>query len=185
MKLGEWIRENRSAILGVTTILALAGASAATKMPTAIFPELTFQRIAIIARREKRLGIEVTSDVTAAALHEVRGKSTPVSLILATAQIFWEARERGIEQRQQGTKGFFLAAVRSRGDKDEVALGITGESAQQLMTLVAASGAGVKCACMCLVDDDQLWTGPQEFLAPAVRLDEICRHDDVRVDVKQ
>jgi CzcA family heavy metal efflux pump len=48
--LGERIRENRSAILGVTTILALCGIWAAARMPTAIFPELTFQRIAIIAR---------------------------------------------------------------------------------------------------------------------------------------
>jgi len=48
--LGDRIRDNRSAILGVTTILALCGAWAATRMPTSIFPELTFQRIAIIAR---------------------------------------------------------------------------------------------------------------------------------------
>jgi len=48
--LGERIADNRSAILGVTTILALCGVWAATRMPTSIFPELTFQRIAIIAR---------------------------------------------------------------------------------------------------------------------------------------
>jgi CzcA family heavy metal efflux pump len=50
VSLGDRIRENRSAILGVTTILALCGVWAATRMPTSIFPELTFQRIAIIAR---------------------------------------------------------------------------------------------------------------------------------------
>ena len=50
MSLAELIRRNRTAILALTTMLAAAGLLAAWRMPIAIFPEVAFHRVSIIAR---------------------------------------------------------------------------------------------------------------------------------------
>ncbi len=50
MNLGDFIGRNRTAILGTTLVLALAGMYAALRLPVAIFPEVEFHRIGIIAR---------------------------------------------------------------------------------------------------------------------------------------
>lgn len=50
MTLGQFIGRNRTAILGLTALLFGAGLWAASTMPVAIFPEVAFHRIAIIAR---------------------------------------------------------------------------------------------------------------------------------------
>ena len=50
MTLGHLIHRNRTAILGITTLLVATGLWAASTMPVSIFPEVTFHRIAILAR---------------------------------------------------------------------------------------------------------------------------------------
>src|SRR5260221_400135 len=48
--IGDFIRRNRSAILGLTLLSVAAGLWAAAAMPVAIFPEVAFHRISLIAR---------------------------------------------------------------------------------------------------------------------------------------
>ena len=50
MTLGDLVARNRAAIFGITAFLAIGGAIAAAHMPVAIFPEVTFHRITMIAR---------------------------------------------------------------------------------------------------------------------------------------
>ncbi|MFI5364078.1 MAG: efflux RND transporter permease subunit [Candidatus Binatia bacterium] len=50
MTLGRFITRNRTAILGLTALLVAAGLWAASTMPVAIFPEIAFHRINLIAR---------------------------------------------------------------------------------------------------------------------------------------
>jgi CzcA family heavy metal efflux pump len=50
MGLGSFVRRNRTAILGITAVLIAAGLHAAASMSVAIFPEITFHRISLIAR---------------------------------------------------------------------------------------------------------------------------------------
>ena len=50
MTLGHLVSHNRTAILGVTVLLVIAGIWAAATMPVSIFPEVAFHRISIIAR---------------------------------------------------------------------------------------------------------------------------------------
>src|SRR5256712_3408678 len=49
MSLGLVVGRNRTAILGLTALLAAAGLWAARRMPLAIFPEVAFHRITVIA----------------------------------------------------------------------------------------------------------------------------------------
>ena len=50
MTVGDLVGRNRTAIFGITALLAVAGGMAASRMPVAIFPEVTFHRITMIAR---------------------------------------------------------------------------------------------------------------------------------------
>lgn len=50
MNLGALIRRHQASILGLTILLAAAGAWATFTMPVSIFPEIAFHRIGIIAR---------------------------------------------------------------------------------------------------------------------------------------
>ncbi|HVO23834.1 MAG TPA: efflux RND transporter permease subunit [Candidatus Margulisiibacteriota bacterium] len=50
MTLGRLVTHNRTAILGITALLVVAGLWAAATMPVSIFPEVAFHRISIIAR---------------------------------------------------------------------------------------------------------------------------------------
>jgi multidrug efflux pump subunit AcrB len=50
MTIGDLVHRNRTAIFGITALLAVAGGFAAARMPVAIFPEVTFHRITVIAR---------------------------------------------------------------------------------------------------------------------------------------
>lgn len=50
MTLGHLIARNRTAILGITAMLAAAGLAATLTMPVSIFPEVAFHRITVIAR---------------------------------------------------------------------------------------------------------------------------------------
>jgi CzcA family heavy metal efflux pump len=50
MTVGDVVRLNRAAILGMTFLVATAGAWATATMPVSIFPEIAFHRIGVIAR---------------------------------------------------------------------------------------------------------------------------------------
>ena len=50
MTLGDVIQRNRAAILGLTVLLVAAGLWAASTMPVAVFPEVAFHRVTVIAR---------------------------------------------------------------------------------------------------------------------------------------
>ena len=79
MTLGDFIRRNRSAILGLTALLAAAGLWAATTMPVSVFPEVAFHRITVIARTGNLPVEQTTTAVTRpleSALTEVLGVET-------------------------------------------------------------------------------------------------------------
>ncbi len=61
MSLGLVVSRNRTAILGLTALLAAAGLWAARRMPLAIFPEVAFHRISVIAHAG-HLPVEQTKD---------------------------------------------------------------------------------------------------------------------------
>jgi CzcA family heavy metal efflux pump len=50
MTLGQFIHRNRIPILGLTALLVAAGVWAGSTMPVAVFPEVAFHRISVIAR---------------------------------------------------------------------------------------------------------------------------------------
>jgi CzcA family heavy metal efflux pump len=86
MSLGASVRRHRTAILGLTSLVAAGGLWAAGSMPVAIFPEIAFHRIGIIARA---VNLPVEQTVTALTqplenalsgvlgLDMVRSKTTP------------------------------------------------------------------------------------------------------------
>ncbi len=80
-------------------------------------------------------------------------------------------REGGVEKAQQSVEGVLVAAVRGRGEEDEVPLAVRGEPLQQLEALMPAlmrPDAGMR-----LVDDDQRRASPREAFPPLVGLDVI------------
>src|SRR6476646_10929645 len=50
MAVGAFVTRHRTAILGTTALLTVAGVIAARRLPVSIFPEVAFHRITVIAR---------------------------------------------------------------------------------------------------------------------------------------
>src|SRR5207245_9490702 len=76
MSLGLVVSRNRTAILGLTALLAAAGLLAARRMPLASFPRVAFHRIALIAHAGHLPVAQTLTTVTqplAAALTTVPG----------------------------------------------------------------------------------------------------------------
>jgi len=119
------------------------------------------------------------SNVSPAALDEVRGQPPPVLFVGPAAQVVRELGELGIEQRQQGAERRLLAAVRRGRDQEHVPVRVGGEPRDELVPLVLGTaaltgpGAGVG-----LVHDHQLGAVAEEVVPAAVGLDEVGRDDD-------
>ncbi len=136
--------------------------------------------VAVIALGEGRIGVEVVANVTAPALDEMGGQAAAVSLVLRAAQVAGQIGKRRIEQFQQRAEGRFIAAMRRRGDEDEMALAIGGQRLDQRVALVlAATPFETKGAGVGFVHDHEIGAGAQELIAAALGLDEIERHDHV------
>ena len=90
-----------------------------------------------------------------------------------------QALEVGGEQAEQPVEGRVVAAVRRRGEHDEVPRRAAGQSLQQLVPLMpapAGRGAGVR-----LVDDHEVGARLEEVVAPRRALDVVETDDSVRV----
>ena len=114
--------------------------------------------VGLLALRERGVRVEVVADVAAAALDEVPRQPTPLALVLRAREIVREVREARVEQREQRPEGVLLAAVRRRGDEDQVASLVCGELGEQLVAQLPAAVAAEREAVR-LVDDHQLRAG--------------------------
>ena len=102
-------------------------------------------------------------------------------LARGSGQVFGEVGEGRVEQREQRAEGVVLAAVRGRGDEDEVAVLVAAErrssSWRWWRPRAVAPNANV-WASSTITSSGQART---KSLAAAVGLDEVRRDDDVRV----
>ena len=125
--------------------------------------------------------IDVDTDVAAAALDEVAGEQFP-ALDRFQIHVF----EVWLEQGQQVAELLVLAAMRGRGDQDQVPLAVLGQALDQLVPQhPRSSAAAIGDAGVGLVDDQQVRASVPELLAQAGALDEVGRDDDVRVPVEK
>ena len=94
--------------------------------------------------------------------------------------------ESRIQQGQQVPELLLVAAMRGRGNQDQVPLAVLGQALDKLVPQHSRPAAGaVRDAGVGLVDDQQVWASVPELLAEPWALDEVGRHDDVRVPVEQ
>ena len=134
---------------------------------------------------EGRVRVEVVADVGPATLHHVLREPAAEPPAVVGGGVGGEVGELRVEELDEGAERRLLAAVRGGGDEDEVPLRVGGETGDEVVALVTSlalcpPGGGVG-----LVHDHQLRARPQELVATAVGLDEVHRHDDVRVDVEE
>src|SRR5262249_33893139 len=80
MSLGQFIARHRTAILGLCTLLVVAGGWAAATMPVAIFPEVAFHRITVIAH-SGNLPVEQTLTAVTQPLENVLARVLGVASI--------------------------------------------------------------------------------------------------------
>ena len=83
----------------------------------------------VLAFRKHGVGLEVTADVTAAALHEVTGEPPPGAFAPGAVQVCRQVGELLVEQAQQGTERILIATVRRCRDQQDVPLRIGGHAA--------------------------------------------------------
>ena len=86
-----------------------------------------------------RIALKKMSQVSAAALDEMRGEVTAVNCFVRATQVIRQVFEIGREQRQQGTKRALIAAVRRGGDKHKMALRFFGELRQKFVPLMSGT----------------------------------------------
>ena len=92
--------------------------------------------------------------------------------------------KRRVEQREQRPEGVLVAAVRGRGDEDQVPVWVAAELWQQLVALLAAAVVAEREA-VGLVDDHELRAGADEVVAVTLGLDEVGRDDHVVVALEE
>ena len=80
MTLGRFITRHRTAILGLSAMLVAAGGWAALTMPLAVFPEVAFHRITVIAR-SGNLPVEQTLTAVTQPLENVLAGVLGVEII--------------------------------------------------------------------------------------------------------
>ncbi len=134
-------------------------------------------RFRIVALGEGRLVAEPGLHVLAPALDHVRQQ-----------HLFFERHpgtdlKVGIQEPEERAKAFLDAAVRGRGDQDDVAVRVLGDRAQQFVALVLdpAGAAGRPGRHVRLVHDDEVRGAAQEWIAVSLRLHEIDAGDQVRI----
>jgi len=117
-------------------------------------------------------------DVDPPPLHKVAGEVDTGGLAVERS-----ACEFVIKQTEQAIECGLVAAVRRRGQQEQVPLPVLGQSFQKLEALLAAlrrADAG-----MGLVDHDELWAGPRKRVATPLRLDVVEADNSVRVRIEQ
>ncbi len=78
----------------------------------------------MFALRERRVCFHVVANITPPTLHKILGQFTTVQRMVWTREVFRQIVQFRIEQRQQGTKGFFFATVRCGCDQNQMPFGI-------------------------------------------------------------
>jgi len=114
--------------------------------------------------RESPLFTPVSPGDVDPPLHKVAGEVDTGGLAVERS-----ACEFVIKQTEQAIECGLVAAVRRRGQQEQVPLPVLGQSFQKLEALLAAlrrADAG-----MGLVDHDELWAGPRKRVATPLRLD--------------
>ena len=61
--------------------------------------------------------------------------------LAGAGEVVGEVGERGVEEAEQRAEGVLVAAVRRRGDQDQVPVSVGGEARDELVALVAAAPA--------------------------------------------
>ena len=120
---------------------------------------------------------EVLADVGALALDHVPGQQFAVVFAVAAGQVGRQVAEAVVEQADQRLPGGVVAAVRCRGQQQQVPVGVVGELAQQRVAQVRLRGlgrAGGRHAGVGLVDDHQFRAVQRELVA--VGVDEPLKH---------
>ena len=140
-----------------------------------------------LAIGERRVVLHEVADVRPPPLDEVAGQPPPVGLAVRAGEIVGQIGEVRLEERQQRAERVRLAAVRRRGDEDQMAVRVARELGQQRVALLtrAAAARARPGEAVRLVDDDELRAGADELGAAAVGLDVLGRDDDERVGVEQ
>ena len=117
-------------------------------------------------------------DVGAPSLDEVVREALAETSAFRARDLRQTLEVRG-EQAEQPVEGSVVAAVRSRGEQDEVPRCAAGQAPEQLVPLVPAlAGRGTR---VCLVDDDEVGTRLEKVVSPLAGLHVVETDDRVRV----
>ena len=135
---------------------------------------------------ERGVCLEIAADVGPAALHEVAGEPAADAVAFGPVELLHrQVGEIVVEQGEERSERFLVAAVRRGGDQDHVAGGVGGDAAQELVALLAAAAnPGGEGAAVRFVDDHELGAPQREVLGAARGLDEVGGHDGERVPVE-
>jgi hypothetical protein len=118
----------------------------------------------------------------------VPGDAFPVPAAGRPRQVRGQVDQGRVEQPEQGAERLGLAAVRCRGEQQQVPVGVGGQPGQQGVPLLGAAGGaalGGADAGVRLVDDDQARAGADELVPAPGGLDEVGGHHRVGVPLEQ
>ena len=128
----------------------------------------------VLAFREGRIGLQVMTDVASTTLDQVAGELATDPFTTGAVQVCREVGEVLVQQAQQRAEGVLVAAVRGRGDQQDVTRGIGGDAAQQVVPLLAPlADASRERAAVGFVHDHQLRAPVREVLGALPLLDEV------------
>ena len=107
---------------------------------------------------ERGVCLEIAADVGATALHEVAGEPAADAVAFGPIELLHrQVGEIVVEQGEERSERFLVAAVRRRGDQHHVAGRIDGDAAQELVALLAAPAhPGGEGAAVRFVHDHEL-----------------------------
>ena len=113
-------------------------------------------------------------DVSATPLNELGSEPATVSFIGRSGEVGGQGCEVRVQQAQQGAECILFTAVRGGCDQDNVAVGVGGETGNELVALMPSrTPLSTPRTCVGLIDNDEFGTGPQKLVAAAVGFDEV------------
>jgi hypothetical protein len=133
---------------------------------------------------QQGVGPEVVLYVPPSSLDQMAREETPFLCVWRPRQIVWQRSECGVEQAQKRSESFLLAAVRGRRDENQMTLGPRGEASHELMALLLTS-LSTQRAPMRLINDHKPRACPHEFVLIPITLNEVDRHNDVRISLEE
>src|SRR5690348_4237776 len=78
----------------------------------AIFRRQGIVLLTLFTLGERRLLLQIGSNIAAPALHKMRCQSAPLLLMLCAGEVFGQGYELGLEQSQERAEGRFVATMR-------------------------------------------------------------------------